>query len=488
MRRIPDGNNAEGCRDNLIDAPGARLSRRDGEDIIGGVGTTFQQPLGPGGLAETLISALGLVGKIPPNELAEFVQRLLVFFTSCEERRYGQWENTRWLDFVRAEGKSDEYKKILARGLTRSLVAAKEEVASSRTIGNMAEAFVMTILNRGNDGSLDRILDAPTNEAWIDPWVTYLKAQGVQFHVGQEATSLVLDKKGKVSGFRVKNAKGKRRTVEADFFFLATPVERAVKILRGDVLKADPSLAELRELKWDWMNGIQFFMKSPTPITNGHAAYMDAPWALTSISQAQFWKERDLPRDYGDGTVKDIISVDMSDWDTPGLLLGKPGKQCTRDEVINEVWHQLKLHLNDREEILKDDQVHSVFLDPAIQWDPAKRLNSNDEPLLVNTVGSWEKRPTPKTKIPNLFLAGDYVQNDIDLATMEGANESGREAVNQLLESIDSKATRVKKFKLYDPPEFEAAKKADLELWKAGRPNAIDVAPPDVPLPRAMYR
>ena len=29
-------------------------------------------------------------------------------------------------------------------------------------------------------------------------------------------------------------------------------------------------------------------------------------------------------------------------------------------------------------------------------------------------------------------------------------------------------------YKLYDPPEFEGAKAADRELYKAGQPNALD--------------
>jgi uncharacterized protein with NAD-binding domain and iron-sulfur cluster len=118
--------------------------------------------------------------------------------------------------------------------------------------------------------------------------------------------------------------------------------------------------------------------------------------------------------------------------------------------------------------------VHSWHLDPAIKWHPARGRNSNAEPLLVNTVGSWEKRPTARTKIPNLFLSGDYVQTDVDLATMEGANESGRAAVNALLEASGSTAEPAAMYKLYDPPEFEAAKAADRELYKQGQPNALD--------------
>ena len=66
------------------------------------------------------------------------------------------------------------------------------------------------------------------------------------------------------------------------------------------------------------------------------------------------------------------------------------------------------------------------------------------------------------------------MQTDIDLATMEGANESGRAAVNALLEVSGSKAKPVTMYKLYDPPEFEGAKAADRELYKAGQPNALD--------------
>jgi hypothetical protein len=61
-------------------------------------------------------------------------------------------------------------------------------------------------------------------------------------------------------------------------------------------------------------------------------------------------------------------------------------------------------------------------------------LNPNTNvPLFINTIGAWPNRPKPKTKIKNLYLAGDYVKNAIDLACMEGAVSAALEASAQIL-------------------------------------------------------
>ena len=67
------------------------------------------------------------------------------------------------------------------------------------------------------------------------------------------------------------------------------------------------------------------------------------------------------------------------------------------------------------------------------------------------------------------------MRSDIDLATMEGANETGRAAVAALLDEAGSNAAPPQMYKLYDPPEFEAVKAVDRELYKQGLPNALDV-------------
>ena len=53
--------------------------------------------------------------------------------------------------------------------------------------------------------------------------------------------------------------------------------------------------------------------------------------------------------------------------------------------------------------------------------------------VFINTIGAWANRPQPKTNIPNLYLAGDYVRNAIDLACMEGAVSAALDAAAQIL-------------------------------------------------------
>jgi uncharacterized protein with NAD-binding domain and iron-sulfur cluster len=474
MRRIPFPGNKNGVWDNLVAANGD-VWLRAGDRPDGGPFGIGPSPSSVGsvdGLRRVLLDELG-GHDVPPQELAYFVERLLVFVTSSDERRFGQWEHVSWWDFIKAGKMSPQYQHELAAGLTRNLVAAKEKVASTRTIGHMGEAFVWNILGQGNDGAPDRVLNLPTNEAWIGPWVTLLQGKGVRFHVGQEVQTLETHR-GRISAARVRDAHGRSRRVQADWFVLAVPVERARTILGSAVRALDPALDGLDDLFVDWMTGIQFYLKRPADITAGHITFLDSPWALTALTQAQFWSRRQFAHDYGDGAAVDCLSVDVSDWDTPGILFKKPAKLCTHDEIAREVWAQIKQHHTAGDK-LPDDILHSWFIDPGMRWDAHLRRNHNETPLLVNTVNTWEKRPKAHTKVPNLFLAGDYLQTDVDLATMEGANESGRSATAALLQASGSKAPLPQMWTLYEAPFLAPVKSVDAQRFKDGQPNALDV-------------
>ncbi|MFI0221403.1 FAD-dependent oxidoreductase [Streptomyces lydicus] len=207
---------------------------------------------------------------------------------------------------------------------------------------------------------------------------------------------------------------------------------------------------------------------------HGHVIHVDSPWVLTSVSQAQFWKGRDFRSTSGDGEVADCLSVDISAWDRPGILYGRPGLKCTPDEVRREVWAQLKAGLNGAgRQVLADADLHSWFMDPAVTGlgGPAP---SNREQLLIHPVGTWYDRPSSRTAVPNLFLAGDYVATDIGLATMEGANESARRAVNALLDTAGSTAPRCRVRRLHRPPELAFLHKLDEIRYRSGLPNLFD--------------
>ncbi len=109
------------------------------------------------------------------------------------------------------------------------------------------------------------------------------------------------------------------------------------------------------------------------------------------------------------------------------------------------------------------------FLDPAIEF-PNPTAATNLEPLLINTAGSWADRPDAVTRIPNLFLASDFVRTHTDLATMEGANEAARRAVNGILDASGSRAPRCGVWKLREPALLAPLRALDRLRWRLRRP------------------
>lgn len=475
MRRIPFPGNANGCHDNLVASSEVLLARTGHEDIRLPFGIIGTPPplLTPDALRRALTGFLDAFGNIPPQEVLYFVGRLLVWFTSCERRRVGAWEKVPWWEFIRAARMSPNYQRLLAIGITRNIVATKAEVASTKTVATCIEAFIFNALGRGADGQPDRVLDAPTNEAWIDPWVTHLRSLGVTFRVGWSVRDLRIGG-GRITGAVVQDPSGARQSVTADHFVSAMPVEHARTTWNAAVRAADPKLARCDKLQTDWMTGIQFYLTEPTPVVHGHVNHIDSAWSITSVGQAQYWSGRDFGADYGDGAAVDCLSVDVSEWDKPGILYGKTGKQCTREEVAREVWAQMKAGLNDTgRTVLRDATLHSWFLDPAVEIGGPRP--TNDEQLLIHPTGTWYNRPDARTAIPNLFLCGDYVATDIDLATMEGANAAARAAVNALLDETGSKAERCSITPLYRAPELELLKAQDDVRYRLGLRNALDL-------------
>ncbi|MFE6921802.1 FAD-dependent oxidoreductase [Nocardia sp. NPDC057663] len=271
----------------------------------------------------------------------------------------------------------------------------------------------------------------------------------------------------------VTDSAGARHSVEADYYVSAIPLDKAPAVFSDGVLAADPRLESISRLQSAWMVGIQFFLRRRADLAAGHVAYVDSPWGLTSISEAQFW--RTPLNGYGDGGVADVLSAIISEWEEPGVFDRKTAAQCSPAEIAAETWEQLTAHVNKvGDEPLTDDMLHSWMIDPALR-DPGTPDVSYDDAIFIQNPGSWADRPDATTAIDNLFLAGDWIRTQMNVACMEGANEGGRLAANAVLHVSGSAAGRVPITPRFRMPLWEPLELADSALYHAGRPNAFDL-------------
>jgi geranylgeranyl pyrophosphate synthase/uncharacterized protein with NAD-binding domain and iron-sulfur cluster len=417
-----------------------------------------------------LLVAFSPVTGLTPDDLAFFAGRIWQVLTSCPERRLAEYEGISWWEFIDAERRPGAYQKFLAQGQTRSLVAAQARKASARTVGDM---FIQLALDAFDPqaGALDRVLDGPTTDVWLEPWRRWIESLGAEYRTGVEVRQIRCDG-GRITGV-VAEGGGRTEVIEGDYYIDALPVERTAALITPEIVAADPSLSTLPALaaNVEWMNGIQFYLFRDVPMLHGHVIHMDSQWALTSISQVQFWGPRWVDSYIGDVEFNGIVSVDVSDWNAPGLG-GRPAVECSPAEVAAEVWEQLKRSLaGTGVEGLEDANLAGWFLDPDIAPDAtaAGRL-ANLEPLLVNYVDTWRLRPEAVTAIPNFFLAADYVRTHTDLATMEAANEAARRAVNGVLDAEGHPASRCGVWPLEEPAVFQPWRQYDAARFRLGLP------------------
>jgi len=478
--------NPNGVFDNLVECSEVLLARKDRD----GIRTPTHFPRSLASLKKMIGNLKDIETGLQPGEGKVIVKKIWQLFTSCRQRRENEYEAIGWRQFTEAEKYSDDYNELFVDGLTGALVAGKASVANTRTNGEILKQMLLDFMSPFRIS--DRILNGPTNEAWLFPWLKYLKSKGVDYQFdciveelycdNEKITGVLVSKCNEKDGYNLNepfsefvnssgcdNEERLKTEFKADYYLCALPVERAAELVKKfEIQVLDPGLFNIILLKETvaWMNGIQFFLYKDVPINKGHIILPGTPWALTAISQAQFWEEGKLST-YSNGEVNGILSVIISNWTNEGILFGKPAEKCNWNEVVQEVWMQMKACLNrPGEENLKCENVAVVYIADSIIFpfsphknvnylEPAKfgskKLNKNDEPLLINVVNSWSMRNKTFTAIPNFFLASDYVRTNTNLATMESANEGARRAVNNIIFASGTKAKYCEVWKLKEP-------------------------------------
>lgn len=462
MKRIPFEKNKQGVFSNLVATERMMMARFGKKPLVNIV--NFPKSL------NDLITAINAMVNsdtgLTKKDADFFAEKLWQLMSSCYERRRSDYERIGWWEFMDADNQSAAFNQYFVGGITRTLVAAKPKEVSTKTGGDILLQLLFLMGEPGANS--DRVLNGPTNDVWLNPWLDHLKKSGVEYNHDHKVTR-INTKNGLIASVDFEH-EGKTISVSGDYYISAVPVEVMSTLLTDDLIKLDPTLSYISSLAPDtaWMTGIQFYLNEDVDMVKGHVMYTDSPWALTSISQLQFWQSFN-PAQYGNGKIKSILSVDVSDWDTPGLN-GKIAKDCTKEEIKDEIWNQLKKSLMDNGQcMLKDEMLENWYLDRDIVFGETFKT-INEEPLLVNKVNTWPLRPEAYTDIPNFFLASDYVRTYTDLATMEGANEAARRAVNSILQVSGSNKELCKIWNLHEPDILSVNRWYDRRRFKKGLP------------------
>src|SRR4051794_37318524 len=396
MSRIPYRDQAQGVFDNLVMSTQIEIARADARNELVAPAHFPDSPADWEAITRFALTFATGLGISAPEQV-HFVRLLSDLMSACEERRFGEYERQSWWEFTDAEHCSAGFQQFLADGLTRSLVAARAREMSARTGGYILLQLLQDLAKPG--GRADRVLNGPTSDVWIDPWLLELRRLGVEYRLGSRVEAIE-SQGARVTGVRIQpvdaalNPSGAPFDDRAQYYVAAVPVEVLRQTIAMDALKRESSaLAGLDALQVRWMNGIMFYLTRDVPLINGHTIYIDSAWALTSISQRQFWPRFNL-HDMGDGSVGGILSVDISDWDSEGKYSarGKIARECTREEVAAEVWDQLKAALNNGSTVLEDAWLANSFLDPSILY-PNPTEGTNLEPPLGDTARSRAHRP-----------------------------------------------------------------------------------------------
>jgi cytochrome b involved in lipid metabolism len=265
----------------------------------------------------------------------------------------------------------------------------------NRVSTNHYFGFIYHQLYAGNHSW--QVMNQPTNEAWIDPWVEYLTSKGVGFHFNSNVTSV-------------------------------TP---GGVIIDGELVRADDYVSTIPpklEIPNDQIS-FRFGFNRKVSFEQRNVAFvlLDSEYNITFYSQDEHWS-----RDVNIGPVASLWSGT--------IINGTKAVKLHPDELLTEIKRQFLSSTYIKCKISAEDIVYQEIFEDW-HWDDGKMRLVSKNPKWVNHVN--EVRPVNSTEYPNVWLAGAHTKTSIDVWSMESAVESGKMASNLILSKYKLKKCRI---------------------------------------------
>jgi hypothetical protein len=386
MKDVPAADRSGNVEDHLVELDTALITDQYGRKMTVPLPTDDHHP----GMWERMQGMSTFRKSIPgPLECLSFMTLLARLATTSERRWDDQYERQSWLEHTmssqRPHPPSEKFAEVFAIGLTRTFVATRAEEMNTRTGGKiLLQLLYDSYFGPPIRRAPDRALDGPTTKVWIDPWREYLIEQGVIFKPGYTVCD-IQTRGGRVCGMRGRSTDADERPrslrgKEFDWYVLAVPCEILQEILAKSpgLIKLDPELAGVFNLQTRWMNGIVLGVEQELdpPLPKGHVLCLGSPWAVTLLDQTKIWSDEHLAEVRKHW--KTLLSIDISDWDSPGMA-GLPAKWSPqRRELVADLWRQLQEQLPQLKGIHPPKDFN---LDADIQYGNTPAKGDEDTPV-----------------------------------------------------------------------------------------------------------
>ncbi len=311
---------------------------------------------------------------------------------------------------TKSDGKSSELDQMTLRGFlegrfyrTRAAEGLFEDSALKGISVPGYEVSAMVIKNVAKHWinyprPLLRIVRADLQTSFIGPISKALEGRGCAFRLRHKLRSVSPDG-GVVKGLIFETPEGTRAET-CDVLVLAIPVERLTEFVGDDLYTLDPDLGNLFKLRSRPMVAIDVELTEPLPdMPAGHVTLVDSRFDLTLI---------DLARVSG-GTPGARINAIASDYESLHGLSDALAEGLLLEEIRKYI------------PAASPPRIRSAVLQ-----------RHHDAPFFLTPAGAWQHRPESRTRIKNLYLAGDFVRSPADIACMEGAVTSGLRAAEAI--------------------------------------------------------
>ena len=327
--------------------------------------------------------------------------------------------------------------------------------------------------HRQKDGSVPLCysLNGPTNKHWLEPWIQYLTNRGVEISLSTDIKEIRCEG-GEVKEIVISN-EGGNQNLQYDFYVNSLDVKSFGNIL-CDMNSLKDNMLELSKQSYQIQPQVLFqvcdkiHFGEPTVVM-----LFDTPWGIMYRPEGPLW---DIPLGQGAARPGDLLSVGIGVWHRKGLLYNKTAYECTEQEIVQEVWEQMKSscgHMKhfktDAGKTMDEIKYTSYNIWPSFSFSAQRGGLDTWEPKFSNNISTLALRPcTIEPSLTNLVHANAYTKTDNNLYNMDSAAEAGVRAANYILQ----KRARADYEKYISPNRFWSfIHKIDRRLLSRGRSN-----------------